>query len=135
MKKKILSLIIASCIASVQVEAHTSDKASVKRNTVSNNKDIDIQGNSLTSLVIELKPGAKVGAHKHDGVIYAYVLQGQVKSQLGSGEIITYQKGQAWVEPKMVTHKLTENPSETEVAKLLVVFIAGKEAKLTVSME
>lgn len=88
-------------------------------------------GRSLTAVVVELAPGAQVASHHHAGIVFAYVLEGTVRSQLNGGEIIEYRAGQNWVEPPGATHTLTENPSQTKPARLLAVFVAPIEAQLT----
>lgn len=79
---------------------------------------------TLTSLTVEINPGETVGAHKHDGFVYAYVLEGKVRSKLDNGDEVDYEKGAHWVEQQGVVHTLTANISKTDTAKILVVFIA-----------
>ncbi len=89
-------------------------------------------GRSLTAVVVELAPGAKAASHRHAGIVFAYVLEGTVRSQLNGGEVIDYRAGQSWVEPPGAEHTLTENPSQTLPARLLAVFIAPRGARLTI---
>lgn len=56
-------------------------------------------GRSLTAVLVELAPGAKAASHRHTGIVFAYVLEGTVLSQLNSGEVIEYRIEQSWVEP------------------------------------
>jgi hypothetical protein len=58
--------------------------------------------------------------------VFAYVLEGSVRSQLGDEAIRTYVEGQSWSEPPGAHHLVTENVSATEPARLLVVFIGDK---------
>jgi quercetin dioxygenase-like cupin family protein len=64
--------------------------------------------------------------------VYAYVLEGTVRSRLEGEPVRTYHQGENWVEPPGAHHVLTENTSRTEPAKLLVVFISstGDEIKV-----
>jgi quercetin dioxygenase-like cupin family protein len=88
-------------------------------------------GRSLTAIVVELAPEAKALSHHHPGTVFAYVLEGTVRSQLDGGKVIKYRAGQSWVEPPGTEHTLTENPSQTMPARLLAVFIAPTGAELT----
>jgi len=88
-------------------------------------------GQSLTAVVVELAPGAKVPSHHHAGIVFAYVLEGTVRSQLDRGKVVTYHAGQSWTEPPGTEHTLTENPSHTQPARLLATFIAPTGARLT----
>jgi quercetin dioxygenase-like cupin family protein len=86
---------------------------------------------SLTAIVVELPPGIKVGSHQHAGTVFAYVVEGSVRSQLNDGEVVEYKTGQSWMEPPGTTHSLTENPSPSAPARLLAVFVAPTGAQLT----
>jgi anti-sigma factor ChrR (cupin superfamily) len=52
-------------------------------------------GRSLTAVVVELAPGAKSASHRHAGIVFAYVLEGTVRSQLNGGEVMEYGAGKA----------------------------------------
>ncbi len=70
--------------------------------------------------------------HRHPGFVLAYVLAGTVRSRLGDGPAVDYRPGQSWVEPPGTLHSLTENPSGTEPASLLAVWVGEDGAKLVV---
>lgn len=91
----------------------------------------NMPGSSLTAVVVQLPPGARVPAHHHAGFVFAYVLAGTVRSQLNGGAATDYGVGQSWVEPPGTEHTLTANPSVTDPARLLAVFIAPTGAELT----
>jgi quercetin dioxygenase-like cupin family protein len=88
-------------------------------------------GRSLTAVVVELPPGASSPSHHHAGIVFAYVLKGTVRSQLDDGPVVEYRAGQYWVEPPGARHTLTQNPSSTEPARLLAVFVTPTEVQLT----
>jgi len=48
-----------------------------------------------------------------------------LRSQLDDEPIRIYREGESWFEPPGAHHVLTENPSATESAKLLVIFISN----------
>ena len=45
----------------------------------------NLPGNSLTAVVVQLAPGARVLSHHHAGFVFAYALSGTVRSQLNDG--------------------------------------------------
>ena len=45
----------------------------------------NLPGNSLTAVVVQLAPGARVPSHHHAGFVFAYALSGTVRSQLNDG--------------------------------------------------
>jgi quercetin dioxygenase-like cupin family protein len=84
----------------------------------------NIPGKSFTSAIVTFPPGVKAAPHRHgDAFVYAYVLAGEVRSQLDDAPAVIYRAGESWYEPPGAHHRLTENTSATEPAKLLVVFI------------
>ena len=93
----------------------------------------NVQGKTFTSAIVDFPPGARAVPHRHgEAFVYAYVLEGTVRSQLGGEPVRTYHQGENWVEPPGAHHVLTENTSRTEPAKLLVVFISNTGDKIKV---
>jgi quercetin dioxygenase-like cupin family protein len=86
---------------------------------------------TLTAVVVNLAPDARSASHRHAGIVFVYVLEGVVRSQLNSGEVIEYRTGQSWSEPPGTVHSYMENPSKTVPARLLATIIAPTGAQLT----
>ncbi|GAB2995275.1 cupin domain-containing protein [Amycolatopsis acidiphila] len=92
-----------------------------------------MQGKTFTSVIVNLPPGARAAPHRHGGAfVYAYVLEGTVRSQLDDKPDSTFRPGENWVEQPGAHHVLTENTSSTDRARLLVVFVADTGAELKV---
>ncbi|GAA5005080.1 cupin domain-containing protein [Actinopolymorpha pittospori] len=92
-----------------------------------------VKGKTFTSAVVNFPPNARAKPHRHgEAFVYAYVLQGSVRSELAGKPVTAYHQGQNWVEPPGAHHVLTENTSRTKPAKLLVVFVSDPGAKLKV---
>ncbi|MEU4481780.1 cupin domain-containing protein [Micromonospora sp. NPDC023966] len=93
----------------------------------------DVKGKTFTSAVVELPPNASAAPHRHgQAFVYAYVLEGTVRSKLDDKPVTTFHQGENWVEQPGTDHVLTENASQTEPAKLLVVFVSNTGDKLKV---
>jgi quercetin dioxygenase-like cupin family protein len=93
----------------------------------------DVPGKTFTSAIVDFAPGARAVPHRHgDAFAYAYVLEGTVRSQLNDMPAVTYGQGENWIEQPGDHHVLAENTSQTEPAKLMVVFIADAGAELKV---
>jgi quercetin dioxygenase-like cupin family protein len=93
----------------------------------------NVKGKTFTSAIANFPPAARAVPHRHGrAFVYAYVLEGTVRSQLGGEPVRTYHQGENWVEQPGAHHVLTENTSRTKPAKLLVVFISdtGDELKV-----
>jgi quercetin dioxygenase-like cupin family protein len=85
----------------------------------------NIEGKSLVAVRVEYAPGAKSPSHRHakSAFVYAYVLSGAVRSQVGDEPVRVYRAGEGWSEAPGVLHKVSENASTTQPARLLVVFL------------
>ncbi len=85
----------------------------------------NIPGKNLLSVVVDYPPGGKSGPHHHAGsaFIYAYVLSGAIRSQVDDGPDKVYRSGESFFETPGAQHRVSENASATEPARLLAVFI------------
>jgi quercetin dioxygenase-like cupin family protein len=91
----------------------------------------NVQGKTFTSAIVDFPPGAHAAPHRHgEAFVYAYVVEGTVRSQVDDKPVSTFRPGQSWVEQPGAHHVLTENTSSTKGAKLLVVFVADTGAEL-----
>jgi quercetin dioxygenase-like cupin family protein len=88
---------------------------------------LNVPGKSFTSVIVTFPPGARAAPHRHaQAFVFAYVLEGSVRSQLDNEPAGTCATGQSWSEPPGAHHIVTENVSPSMPAKLLVVFISDK---------
>jgi quercetin dioxygenase-like cupin family protein len=86
----------------------------------------NIEGKTFTAAEVDFAPGSKADPHRHgQAFVYAYVLEGSVRSQLGGESPRDYHEGQGWSEPPGAVHVLTENLSLSKPARLLVVFVSN----------
>ncbi len=94
----------------------------------------NVPGKSLTALRVDFPPAAKATSHRHgQAFVFAYVLSGEIRSQLEGQPAKVYRAGESWSEPPGAHHTLTENASATASASLLAVFIADTAAALKVN--
>ncbi|MFB7500865.1 cupin domain-containing protein [Streptomyces sp. NPDC056161] len=93
----------------------------------------NVKGKTFTSTVVDFPPNARAVPHRHgQAFVYAYVLDGTIRSQLAGQPARTYHQGQNWVEKPGAHHLSTVNTSRTEPARLLVVFISDTGAPIKV---
>lgn len=83
----------------------------------------DMPGKSVTTMLVTFPPGAYTPAHRHPGSVTAFVVKGAVRSQLAGSPAQIYPAGSTWFEPTMALHMFAENPSASESAELLVMFV------------
>ncbi len=89
------------------------------------------EGKTFTSQIVDFPPAATAAPHRHgQAFVYAYVLQGAVRSQVDDTPATTYQQGEYWFEQPGAHHVVAANASTTEPAKLLVVYVSTTGDKL-----
>ena len=89
------------------------------------------QGKSMVAVIVSYPPGGKSPAHHHaqSAFIYAYVLSGAIRSQVGDEPAKVYQVGEGWYEMPGAHHKISENASDRDPASLLAVFVFDSNDK------
>ncbi len=94
----------------------------------------NIPGKRLVSILVDYPPGASSGPHRHAGsaFIYAYVLAGEIRSQVNNEPARVFRKGEWWFESPGAHHLVSANASTRRPAQLLAVFIVdAAENELT----
>lgn len=91
----------------------------------------DTGGLQMTEIKVVVAPGQVGHAHRHGGFLVAYMLKGTLVSQVEGEPEHTYHVGESWIENPGAHHVVSRNPSATEPAEFLVVFIAPKGTALT----
>jgi quercetin dioxygenase-like cupin family protein len=91
----------------------------------------NLPGKRLVSVIVDYPPAASSVAHRHPGsaFIYAYVLSGAIRSQVDDEPVRVYRTGETWFESPGAHHRVSENASDSEPARLLAVFIVDDADK------
>ena len=91
----------------------------------------NIPGKHLVSVVVDYPAGAASASHRHarSAFIYAYVLSGEVRSQVDDEPAHVYRAGETWFENPGAHHRISQNASDTKPARLLAVFIVDDADK------
>ena len=93
----------------------------------------NVPGKALIAVTVDYPPGTKSAPHTHakSGFIYAYVVSGAIRSQVGDEPAKVYRAGESFFEMPGAHHKISENASTTEPARLLAVFVVDPNDTLT----
>jgi quercetin dioxygenase-like cupin family protein len=88
-------------------------------------------GKSMVAVIVSYPPGGKSPAHHHaqSAFIYAYVLSGAIRSQVGDEPAEVYRVGEGFYEVPGSHHRISENASDKEPASLLAVFVVDTNDK------
>src|SRR5262245_3950106 len=91
----------------------------------------NIPGKSLVAQFVDYAPGGASLPHAHakSAFIFAYVLSGEIESQVNDEPKRVYRTGESWYETPGSTHRVSRNASTTAPAKLLAVFVVDTDEK------
>ncbi len=130
--------------SSKQPGAERTDRATVpttggtQRETVTVVADEPIPnlpGKRLVAHVVDYRPGGGSAPHRHarSAFIYAYVVSGEIRSQVDGEPARVYRTGEAWFERPGSHHPVSVNASSVKPARLLaVVIVDDADKQLTI---
>lgn len=83
------------------------------------------EGKSMVAVVVTYPPGGKSQPHHHapSSFIYAYVLSGSIRSQVGDEPAKVYKVGEGFYEVPGSHHSVSENASDKDPASMLAIFV------------
>ncbi|MBS0420265.1 MAG: cupin domain-containing protein [Proteobacteria bacterium] len=95
----------------------------------------NVPGKSLIAVEVSFPPGTVAAPHHHpkSAALYVYVLSGTIRSQVEGEPAHTFHVGESWFEAPGAHHILAENPSKTQAAKILAVFVVDSDEKALVT--
>ena len=113
--------------------SHASRTQGVTRSTAFEASLPTLPGQRISGFLVTYEPGARSRPHHHTvrGSVVAYVLEGEVRSQVNDGPVTVFKAGESWFEPPGAAHRVAENASATRPARLLAIFVADSGAVLT----
>jgi quercetin dioxygenase-like cupin family protein len=90
---------------------------------------VGVPGKSVKGVLVEYGPGGSSPSHRHakSALIYATVLEGEIRSKVNDGPEKTYRTGENWTELPGDHHVVSANASATKPAKILAVFIVDDQ--------
>ena len=91
----------------------------------------NIPGKSPLAQFVDYAPGGTSTSHAHakSAFLFAYVLSGEIESQVNDEHKRAYRAGESWYETPGSIHRVSRNASKTEPAKLLAVFVVDTATK------
>lgn len=132
---KALPLFTAALALSLCASAAFAHDLSEKITVLQDQMLKNVPGKKAMMIEVDYKPGQSSIAHKHEGTAMAYVLEGEVISQVKGEEAVTYKKGQFWYEPAGSEHLLSKNASQSKPAKLLVFMVLAPDEQVLIPLK
>lgn len=122
MPKRFLAALLATAALAGAAYAHSPD-GTVRPNF--SHVIPNVPGKSLVAVEVTYPPGGASAPHRHarSAFIYAYVVSGEIESQVGDEPARVYKAGESFYEVPSAHHGISRNASKTLPAKLLAVFV------------
>ena len=127
----LLAAALAFSLSTAALAHDPSEKVTVLQEQLLKNAP----GKKAMMIEVDYQPGQSSIAHKHDGTAMAYVLEGEVISQVKGEQPITYKKGQFWYEPAGSEHLASKNASQNKPARLLVFMVLAPDEPVLIPLK
>lgn len=85
-----------------------------------------VENPEVTSLLVEIPPGAETGWHRHPFPCYAYMLAGTIEVSTRDGTVRSFKAGDAFAESVNVPHN--GRNTGTEPVKI-ILFVTGEKGQ------
>ena len=91
----------------------------------------NVPGKRMVVNAVDYVPGGYSASHHHaaSAFIYAYVVSGEVRSQVNDEPVRVYKAGEQWFENPGSHHRVSENASATKPARLIAVVVLDATEK------
>ncbi len=87
---------------------------------------INCPGKSTIGMIVDFGPNASTPPHRHGGAsVLTYGLEGTLLNKMNDESTQVIPTGGSWHEAPGCHHKISDNHSPTEPAKLLAVFVVN----------
>jgi quercetin dioxygenase-like cupin family protein len=117
--RRVLAVLVAALVSWACTVAWAHDPGEETTTLLQRQKLPDVPGKQVLMVMVSYAPGQASTPHFHAGSVFAYVIEGEVTSQLEGQPPITYSVGQSWYEAPRVPHLVSKNASATKPAKLI----------------
>ena len=128
---KSANVVVAAFAALIFPAVASTSDATVRETIIAEKQITNVPGKRLVSLIVDYPPGLKSPPHRHanSAFIFAYVVSGKIRSKVDDEPVRIYGPGESWFENPGARHRVSDNASDTEPARLLAVFIVDAGAE------
>ncbi|MFL6350384.1 MAG: cupin domain-containing protein [Bryobacteraceae bacterium] len=131
MNRRILLATFGALMAefkALNAQPATPDRSPIFQQDLPN---VSVRDWSVTAVEVHYAPGESSTAHRHPGITFAYVLEGEITSKLDNEPEKRYAPGEMWMETPGQLHAVSRNASSVKPARLLAILLAEKGKPLT----
>ncbi|WP_315835026.1 cupin domain-containing protein [Bradyrhizobium prioriisuperbiae] len=129
--RHIVTLIAGASLAALLTGAAAQAQSAGTVTPAFNHAISNIPGKSIVAVIVDYPPGGTTPAHRHakSAFITGYVLSGAIRSQVDDGPVQVFKAGENFTEKPGAHHRVSDNASTTEPAKLLAIFVVDSSEK------
>jgi quercetin dioxygenase-like cupin family protein len=124
----LISLLAATALPEGTPAAEQATSTAPTRRDVIKQELLGEPRRDIILIEVTYPPGTGSPPHLHANGVIAFVVSGTIVSKVGDGPEQTFHAGDAWWEPLGAIHRVSRNPSSSEPATLLAIYIAPKGA-------
>ena len=125
------ALALTVCASAFAHETSPSEKVTVLQEEMLKN----VPDKKALMIEVDYLPGQSSIAHKHEGTAMAYVISGEIISQVKGEQSKTYKAGEYWYEAAGSEHLVSKNASATQPAKLLVFMVLAPSEQILIPLK
>lgn len=132
MKSNLLAVTIGLVLGVVgmAVAQHHEEGESVKLLSTRNIQEtLDGQDAAATVVEVTLNPGQSGAPHRHPGPGFVYVLEGKYELGIDDQPTQVFKAGETFYEPTGCLHRVSRNPAEKGITRLIAVVLHSRDAK------
>lgn len=135
-ERRVVASVLATVLAlAACLEALGDENRKISITPLFRTVPADLSGKQMSVIEAVYPPGAAMAAHRHPGSAFVYVLEGTMRSQLGTDAAPkSYSKGQHWFEPAGAKHVMMDNPGERD-AKVIAILFGAEDDDLVLPVE
>lgn len=127
MKHIKLLVALLSAVTAFSVSAHDGHEVGKETRALLQHRALpDAPGKMGIMATVHYEPGQASIAHEHPGSVFAYVLEGEIVSQMEGSAPVTYKAGESWYELPHAGHLVSRNASKTKPATLVVFLLTNE---------
>jgi len=130
-------VVLLLCVAVVQIHPSAQHASHDSSRVAFSHPLPALNGEKLAINVVEVSyaHGEASPAHSHPCPVIGYVVDGEIRSQVGGQPEVVYKVGDSFYEAPNGIHEVSANASRTKPAKLLAFFVCDHAAPLSVPAE
>jgi quercetin dioxygenase-like cupin family protein len=90
---------------------------------------LDGKAAKVTMVEVTIEPGRASPPHRHPGPVFGYVLEGEYEWAVNDQPAKVLKAGATFYEPTGSLHRVSRNPSDKTMTRVLAILLTPRDAK------